>query len=97
MDDNLDRTSPDFDPELLASVDQMKRDFFPGPSYDIGSIVGHVDGRLVRIISGMYWDSDAPERRLSNHWTWHPIDKDGSRCGEDESGYGSVLIDPKPN
>jgi hypothetical protein len=88
---------PGYDPELLRLVDEIKGELFPEPDFQIGRIVGHVSGRSVRITAGMYWDGDGPERRLSNHWTWHAVDETGERVGPDESGYGHQLVDPRLN
>jgi hypothetical protein len=95
MDDRYD--IPGYDPELLKAVDEIKNEFFPVPRFETGRIVGHVDGYKVRVTAGMYWDGDAPERRLSNHWTWHRVDDMGGRVGPDESGYGDRLVDPRLN
>lgn len=86
---------PGYDPELLRRVDEIKRKYYPGPSYGVGSVVKHVDGRTVRICEGTYWSEEGPERRLSNHWTWYQVDDDGNQIGERESGYGNMLVDPK--
>ncbi|MNU42810.1 hypothetical protein D3C71_315780 [compost metagenome] len=93
MDDRYDL--PDFDPDLLKAVDNIKNELFPEPGFKVGRIVSHVDGYRVRITAGMFWDGDGPERRLSNHWTWHPVDENGARSGPDEKGYGDLLIDPR--
>lgn len=93
MDDKYD--VPGFEPDLLKAVDEIKRDHFRIPSFEAGSIVGHVDRYRVRITAGMFWDGDGAARRLSNHWTWHPVDENGARSGPDESGYGDLLIDPR--
>jgi hypothetical protein len=95
MEDRYD--VPGFDPEMLKVADRIKNELFPEPGFNVGDIVGHVDGYKVRITGGMFWDGEGPERRMSNHWTWHRIDADGMRAGPDESGYGSALIDPRLN
>jgi hypothetical protein len=86
---------PGYDPDMLRAVDRLKEEFFPTPGFKVGEIFWHADGYKVRITAGMYWDGDGPERRLSNHWTWHPVDQEGNRIGKDESGYGSLLVDPR--
>lgn len=88
---------PGYDPDILKIADELKNKFYPVPSYGVGDIVGHKDGYKVRITAGMYWDGDGPERRLSNHWTWHPVNRDGIQDGPSASGYGNSLIDPKLN
>lgn len=55
----------------------------PAP-FMIGDIVGHPDGRIVRIVGGQYWGTHG----LSNYWSWVPVDEKGEPCGERESGYG---------
>lgn len=87
----------DFDPEMLEIVDAMKRDLFPDPAFGVGRIVGDIGGYKVRIVAGMYWDGEGPERRLSNHWTWHPVNDAGERTGPDTGGYGWELFDPRLN
>lgn len=88
---------PGYDPDLLRAVDEMKRELFPEPAYAVGRIVGHIDGYKVRIVAGMYWDGEGPERRLSNHWTWHRVNADEERTGPDVGGYGGELLDPRLN
>jgi hypothetical protein len=88
---------PGYDPALLRATDEVKQKYFPGPSYGVGSVVKHVDGRKVRIAEGTYWSGDGPLRGLSNHWTWYPVDEAGNQVGERESGYGDQLVDPKLN
>lgn len=87
---------PGFDSKLLHFADEIKGRFYPEPSYKIGDIVSHRDGRQVRILDGTYWVGDGALRRLSNFWSWHPVDADGQEAGAPESGYGSELIDPNP-
>jgi hypothetical protein len=87
---------PGYDPHLLQVADEMKAKFFPEPSYCVGDIVSHQDGRSVRIVEGTYWAGDGALRGLSNFWTWHPVDATGVQSGAPESGYGSDLIDPNP-
>jgi hypothetical protein len=88
---------PEYDPAILRIADELKSQFLPEPSYKIGDIVSHQDGRSVRIVGGTFWVGDGPLRRLSNFWTWHPVDAAGAQNGDPESGYGSDLIDPTPS
>jgi hypothetical protein len=87
---------PGYDPELLRVTDDIKAKYYPEPSYKAGDIVTHEDGRQVRIEDGRYWVGEGPLRRLSNSWSWHPVDANGEPSGPRESGYGHQLVDPNP-
>ena len=55
-------------------------------------VIGHyyeLDGKIVRLMSGEYLDSIY--QRLSNHWTWRVVNKDGTLSDEVISGYGDRM------
>lgn len=51
-----------------------------------GMVTRHPDGRLVKIMSGYFLDPIY--HRLSNHFHWREINKDGTLSDTEESGYG---------
>lgn len=57
-------------------------------------VIGKVYLRKLKpiyIIDGYY--TDPTYGRLSNHWTWRPVKKDGT-LGKRQNGYGDTNIQP---
>lgn len=54
-------------------------------SMEIGKVLNHPDGRLVKICDGCFLDPH--NGRVSNFWYWNEVLKDGS-LGKKECGYG---------
>lgn len=52
-------------------------------SMEVGKIIPHPDGRMVKIMSGQYWG----QHGVSNFWTWREVKKNG-KLGKEEHGYG---------
>lgn len=52
---------------------------------EVGAIIMHPDGYLVKIKSGYFLDPIYG--RVSNHWHWNKVNADGS-LGEAGHGYG---------
>lgn len=62
---------------------KITEDVFGGSPFEIGDVVDHPDGRMVKIVGGQYWG----DHGLSNFWSWQPVEKDGT-LGKLEHGYG---------
>lgn len=67
--------------EIIADLKKQQR-------FDVGDIMRHEDGRIVKVTGGQYWGTHG----LSNHWTFREVLADDS-LGPDEHGYGYVLVD----
>ena len=67
------------------SVADLQREF-GGRCYDWvpGMRVMHPTDGLVELVDGAYLRNG----RVSNHWTWQRVKKDGSLFKEVKSGYG---------
>lgn len=64
---------------------QINQDLAAKSKMEIGKTIKHPDGRMVKIISGCFLD--AVFGRVSNHWTWREVKKNG-KLGPEEYGYG---------
>jgi hypothetical protein len=70
---------------LHAIAAQLNAEMASRSSMRVGAHIKHPDGRTVKITSGYFLDP--VYRRVSNHWTWRPVLRNG-RLGREESGYG---------
>ena len=64
-------------------VNQINNNLAKQSSMVIGKTIMHPDGRMVKIKSGQFLSNG----RVSNHWCWNEVKKDGT-LGPEECGYG---------
>ncbi len=64
-------------------IKKIDEDICGGSPFEIGDVVKHPDGRMVKIVGGRYWGEDG----VSNFWYWREV-KDDNSLGEKEHGYG---------
>ena len=70
--------------KVASWVQKLTEDILGGPSFKIGDVVTHPDGRQVKIMGGEYWG----EFGISNFWYWREVNPDGNLSRKLEHGYG---------
>lgn len=68
---------------LYDVVRQLNEEMASQSSMEIGKVIKHPDGRMVKVIDGAYLRNG----RVSNSWTWREVKADG-KLGPKEHGYG---------